>query len=90
MSPVACSVVVAGRVQGVGFRRFVQRCAQREGVNGFVQNLPDGSVACEVEGPDAAVERFLADVRRGPALARVDRCDVEAIPPRGAADFTIR
>ncbi len=90
MSLVAWSVVVTGRVQGVGFRRFVQRCAQREGVTGWVSNLPNGSVACEAEGAQAAVERFLALVRQGPALARVDRCEVAAIQLQGATDFTIR
>lgn len=90
MNCIACSVVVAGRVQGVGFRRFVQRCAQRACVTGWVRNLADGSVECEVEGDPGAVEQFLQDVRRGPALAHVESCDVRAIAPRGGSGFIIR
>lgn len=90
MSVVARAVVVAGKVQGVGFRRFVQRSAERLGVHGWVSNLPDGSVACEAEGEPAAVEQFLQEVRRGPLLARVDHCSVQPIAARGTAGFTIR
>lgn len=90
MSLVACAVVVVGRVQGVGFRRFVQRSAERAGVSGWVGNRPDGSVACEAEGETAAIEQFLQAVQKGPALARVEGCSVQSIEPRGAAGFTIR
>lgn len=90
MSSVAFSVSIAGRVQGVGFRRFVQRCAEDLGVRGWVRNLPDGSVECEVEGAPAAVERFLGYLRRGSAMARVERCEVAPMDPRGQPGFTIR
>lgn len=90
MSIVACSVVVVGRVQGVGFRRFVQRSAERAGVRGWVCNLADGSVACEAEGEQAAIDQFLEAVRQGPSLARVEHCTVHATAPRGARGFTIR
>jgi len=90
MNVVACSVVVSGRVQGVGFRRFVQRSAQQMGVSGWVRNLADGSVECQAEGDPVAVEQFLQDVRRGPSLARVDSCQVRATAPIGGSGFTIR
>lgn len=90
MNVVACSVVVSGRVQGVGFRRFVQRSAQQVGVSGWVRNLADGSVECHAEGDPVAVEQFLQDVRRGPSLARVDSCQVRATAPIGGSGFTIR
>ena len=90
MNVVACSVVVSGRVQGVGFRRFVQRSAQQVGVSGWVRNLADGSVGCQAEGDPVAVEQFLQDVRRGPSLARVDSCQVRATAPIGGSGFTIR
>lgn len=90
MSVVARTVRVVGRVQGVGFRRFVQRCAEQAGVSGWVRNLPDGTVECEVEGVQAALESFLQQVRQGPALARVDDCQVRETLPRGAVGFRIR
>lgn len=90
MNVVACSVVVSGRVQGVGFRTFVQRCAQRLGLSGWVRNLVDGSVECEVAGDPGAVEQFLRDVRRGPPLACVESCEVRTIAPGGGSGFIIR
>ena len=60
---VARRYVIAGRVQGVGFRWFTYDAAAREGLHGWVRNLPDGRVQLLVEGADEAVEAFLQDVR---------------------------
>ena len=70
---VARRFLVSGRVQGVGFRWFVQDAAIREGLTGWVRNLADGRVEALVEGPSEAVGRLEAVVREGPRLARVDR-----------------
>ncbi len=64
--------IIRGRVQGVGFRWFVMREAQRLKLGGFAQNLPDGSVEVISEGPDAALEQLEEQLRRGPSYARVD------------------
>lgn len=64
-------VVVRGRVQGVGFRFFTQREAQRLGVRGWVRNRDDGTVEAHLEGDAAAVDALLASVRRGPRHAAV-------------------
>lgn len=72
-------VLVTGRVQGVGFRRFVARAARTRDLAGWVRNRQDGVVELEVAGPAAAVDTFLAAVRAGPRGARVDDVrDVEA------------
>jgi len=63
--------IVRGRVQGVGFRYFVQRSATSLRLSGWVRNLRDGDVETEVEGPRDSLEQFLGELRRGPALARV-------------------
>ncbi|MCX5683172.1 MAG: acylphosphatase [Planctomycetota bacterium] len=55
-------VYYLGRVQGVGFRYVVRNLARDAGLVGFVKNLRDGRVELLVEGQDAAVERYLADV----------------------------
>lgn len=68
--------VVSGRVQGVGFRWFTVRCAGREGVRGWVRNLPDGRVEIEAGGPGDAMLRFEREIRTGPTGARVDAVDV--------------
>lgn len=74
---------VGGRVQGVGFRAFVQNAAMAEGLHGWVANAPDGDVEIQAEGDAESVDRFELRVRRGPAGARVERVRVDAIPPSG-------
>jgi acylphosphatase len=81
---------VEGRVQGVGFRYFASSIARNLGLKGFVRNEPDGAVVCEAQGPRALVEQLVAQVRRGPAHARVLRCEVAELEPRDdATDFAI-
>lgn len=80
---VARHFLVSGRVQAVGFRYFTQAAANREGLHGWVRNLPDGRVEVEAEGDADAVERFERALRQGPRGARVDAMDVEAITPSG-------
>jgi len=88
---VARHFVVSGRVQGVGFRFFTEDQARLEGLHGYVRNLADGRVEIVAEGERDAVERFERAVRRGPAGARVDRCDAEDVEPtRRASGFSIR
>lgn len=79
---VARRFVIAGRVQGVGFRWFTHDAALREGLHGWVRNLADRTVEVVVEGDDESVDRLEAAVRRGPPSARVERIDVEDIPPQ--------
>jgi acylphosphatase len=81
---------VTGRVQGVGFRYFAEASARAEGLSGWVQNQPDGSVEIVAEGDRESVFRFEAKVRRGPAGARIDRVDVQDDVPSGrAGGFTV-
>ncbi len=75
--------VIAGRVQGVGFRWFTHDVATREGVDGWVSNLPDGRVEAEIEGEIEAVDRVEAALRRGPAASRVDDVNVDERAPAG-------
>ncbi len=76
-------VYVSGRVQGVGYRDFVQRSALQLALSGVVRNLEDGRVEAVAEGPEAAVDAFLAKLERGPRAARVTRVDAVPIPARG-------
>jgi acylphosphatase len=81
--------VVSGRVQGVGYRFYAERAARELGLRGFVRNLPDGSVETVAEGEDAAVERYLERLRRGPLASRVDRVQVEEWTVEGLGPFEI-
>lgn len=88
---VARRFVVRGRVQGVGFRFFVEDAARREGVRGWVRNLPDGCVEVQAEGDEEAVTRLEHKIRRGTAAARVEQVAVEPDVPTGAfMEFEIR
>lgn len=65
-------LLIAGRVQGVGYRDWMVREAGRLGLSGWVRNRPDGKVEAVIGGAEPAVEALLTLVRRGPVLARVD------------------
>jgi hydrogenase maturation protein HypF len=81
--------VVRGVVQGVGFRPFVYRLAQEEGLAGFIGNDTDG-VTIEVEGGAARVEAFLARLRaEAPPLARIDSVAVAELDAKGESGFRI-
>jgi acylphosphatase len=83
-------IVVIGRVQGVGFRFFVEMKARELNVVGYVRNLPNGNVEIEVEGADVDVETLVDHCRVGPARARVDRVEVFSQPIVGYGQFGVR
>ena len=78
---VARRYLVSGRVQGVGYRYFAVDAARREGLQGYVKNLPDGRVEAEAEGEAEALERFERALRQGPSRARVEHVIVESTNP---------
>ena len=80
---VARRYVIGGRVQGVGFRYFTEAAAVREGILGWVKNMPDGRVEVSAEGDAEALERFERSLRHGPPHARVDGVDVDEMIPTG-------
>jgi acylphosphatase len=81
--------VASGRVQGVGFRYFVQRKAVEIGLVGWVRNRPDGTVEAEAAGDPAQLEAFELALRAGPPLARVDHLAVSPAPSSGETSFRI-
>jgi acylphosphatase len=68
-------VVVRGRVQGVGFRAFVEHHALQRGVAGWVRNRRDGSVEAVFAGPAHSVEGMIKACGTGPLPAQVDALD---------------
>lgn len=63
---------IQGRVQGVGYRDWLVREAERLGLSGWVRNRADGSVEAVIAGDEPAVQALLTACRRGPRMARVD------------------
>lgn len=79
-------VFVHGKVQGVYFRDTTRKRANREGVEGWVRNLPDGRVEPVFDGDEDAVEAMVAFVHEGPPAAIVEKVEVEDAPDRGPFD----
>jgi acylphosphatase len=69
-------VRIEGRVQGVGFRAFVEREALAHGLDGWVRNRRDGGVEAVIAGPRGDVEAVIDRFRQGPPAARVDMVKV--------------
>ena len=88
---IRVSVTVYGRVQGVAFRHYTSLRAMELGVNGWVRNLPDGSVAGVFEGDENAVNAMVDWCRQGPPAAVVERLDLRQEVYCGEfRDFSIR
>ena len=82
--------VITGRVQGVGFRFYMQRKARELGVTGWVRNRPDGRVEAWFEGDCAAVGALVRWCGDGPRHATVADVQVTEAEPEGHASFAIR
>ncbi len=72
MSDVIRQVTIRGRVQGVGYRAWVDHEARARDLEGWVRNRRDGSVEALFAGPEEVVSVMIAACRRGPLSARVD------------------
>lgn len=69
-------VRIEGRVQGVGYRAFVEMRATELGLSGWVRNRRDGSVEAVLQGSHRAVEDMLELCRSGPPGSRVARVEI--------------
>jgi len=80
-----------GRVQGVGFRAFIRREAQRLALVGWARNAADGTVEVEAAGDPESLATFEERLRDGPPGARVERLETRPLPGEGAeGTFEIR
>ena len=82
--------LVTGRVQGVGFRWFVEREARMIGVGGWVRNRDDGAVEVLASGTNEQLGTLYDKLREGPRAARIDEVEVDdAAPFSGYQTFQI-
>ncbi len=91
MSRAILQVTIQGRVQGVGYRAWVEYRAVRAGLEGWVRNRADGSVEALFAGSPHMVAEMIALCRHGPPSARVDAvfdepADAEALNLRRAGE----
>jgi len=78
---------IRGRVQGVGYRYFAQQIALRLGVQGWVRNLPNGDVEAYGEAESELLDRFRAELERGPSFSRVSEVIEENASADGRSTF---
>jgi acylphosphatase len=86
----AIRFVISGRVQGVGFRAFVERQARKRGLRGWVRNRRDGTVEALVIGDEATLREMEAICHRGPSLAAVTQLDRLEATDDGSDGFEAR
>ena len=82
----AVSVRVRGRVQGVGYRAFVQDHATQLGIHGWVVNRDDGSVEAALHALGAILGEMIGRMRQGPVGANVEALDVQSVEHGRLAD----
>ncbi|MBW6457323.1 MAG: acylphosphatase [Trueperaceae bacterium] len=83
------TILVRGRVQGVGYRAFVRRHALDLGLAGHAENLADGRVEVLLEGERREIEHALVALSRGPAHATVAALEVAWSEAAGLRGFHV-
>src|SRR5260370_40427901 len=91
MSDTIRQVTIRGRVQGVGYRAWVEHRARAHGLEGWGRNRRDGSVEALFAGPADVVAEIIALCRHGPSSARVEAvteasADADALNLRAACE----
>ena len=82
----AMHIMIAGRVQGVGFRWFARVAGRRLELSGWVRNRNDGTVEVAAAGPQEKLDQFRRQLSRGPDAASVERV-AELEPVTDELDF---
>lgn len=74
------SIIVGGKVQGVGFRYFTQITAHALNLTGFCENLMNGKVKIEIQGLEENIHSFISKIKTGNNFCRVNDIDLINIP----------
>lgn len=69
-------LMIKGFVQGVGYRKWARKEAQKLELTGWVRNLPDGSVEVLLQGDKEKIEQAISLLKKGPFLSEVEEVDV--------------
>jgi acylphosphatase len=89
-APRTVHLRIEGRVQGVGYRAFVEMRAAQLGLSGWVRNRRDGSVEAVLQGAPATIDHMLEQCRKGPPGSRVDRVEIIGEGVGAFDDFEVR
>lgn len=85
----AVHVIIEGRVQGVGFRAWVEREAKAKGLAGWVRNRAGGAVEAVFSGEDQAVRTMVEACGKGPRLAAVRAVKTAIHPQENWTEFAV-
>lgn len=77
---VRYSIIVSGRVQGVGFRYFAQTVASMINLTGYARNCDNGNVELEVQGDETIILKFMEKLRKGNGFCLIKDFSMKAIP----------
>jgi acylphosphatase len=86
-SVLRLTALISGQVQGVGYRRFVQRQAETLKLFGYTENLSDGRVEVIAEGDKTNLEQLLHFLKKGSTHALVKSVEVQWSEPTGLTGF---
>lgn len=89
MSNIQLKIVVEGRVQKVGYRRFILNTAAEFSLKGTVQNKENGTVEIHVQGTQMKLDQFLEWCYKGSPMAKVSKIDIEETPITNYSSFNI-
>lgn len=82
--------MIYGKVQGVGFRKFLRRTAEKLEVTGYVKNLEDGNVLSFASGEEDSLEKFFEICKSGPERAEVKLVEINKVDKTWFENFEIR
>ncbi len=82
--------IVYGKVQGVWYRKTIKEEASKEGIKGYVKNLPDGTVEVVANLKQEDIEKFLKILKKGSLLSKVENIEMGEIMPMYFEDFEVR
>ncbi len=83
-------IIVCGRVQGVGYRYYIQNQAKKMDIKGFVRNLPDGDVEIDAEGEYGQMSSFIKHCIEGSSYSKINDYYIHDIPEYGFIRFEIK
>lgn len=88
---VQFEIKITGRVQGVGFRYFVEKKAAELNITGWVKNMPDRSVVVMAQGDEKDMNTFIDYLRIGPTMAKVEDVSKNRMPePENFSSFQVK
>lgn len=73
------NIIVSGRVQGVGFRYFVQTLANRLNLKGWIKNLDNGDVQMELQTSEENLELIMEKLKKGNGFSKVSNMKIDVL-----------